>query len=361
MQLGDLASLEDRFLEGLDKARSHWITWRRRRAMPKAKQAQVLEAMSRPLSVGKPMVEVAHFFAEHGSSVQRELGQSIKEAKQSGAPASEAFALWLDPVSASALRSAETGGARTLARAMGLLADEMLRETAGLSSVVKKWLHPGVYVLITSILIVVMAVKVAPLIASIQSGDSDEIAMLLSMANFYTGAFWLCLLALMAIALCIVYYLRNGIGDFRDQLDRTGITAGYRRKLGASLLRSFALLKQIGVPAHRIFKSLSQSGSRYYRWHLHRMRDRLSEGQAQDVFALDTGLFDSEQMALITLYASGSSREELSEALMKAADDIAKRSVEKLKIIGVVVAGLLWAWLVYNLIVLISFLFSTQA
>jgi len=179
------------------------------------------------------------------------------------------------------------------------------------------------------------------------------------MAEFYTGTFWLWLLALAAVVFGIAYYLRNGIGDFRDRLDKTGITSGYRRKLGASLLRSFALLKQIGVPAHRILKTLSQTGSRYYRWHLHRMRDRLSEGQAQDVFALDTGLFDAEQMALIKLYASGGSRDELSGALMKAADDIAKRSVEKLKIIGIIGAGFLWVWMFYNVMGLITFLFST--
>ena len=351
--------IEDRILDEIDRAKAVFSKVRCRILLPKAKQAKLLKAMARPLNSGRPIVEVAEFLSQNGVGPQKEIGTQILKNKEGGTVASDVLAKWLDPVYSAALKSAEKGGGKTFARAMSLVANDLEQESAGFGTLLQKALHPGAYVVLTIVIISVINQTVVPNVIAISQGAAGpELQGFIELAGFYAGSFWFVIFLTIALVGGLNYFLKNNISEFRQTLDEWGITSGYRIRVATSVLRSFTLLKMVGASASYILKSLSDTGTRYFRWHIHQMRERLPEGQERDVYALDTGLFDAEQMALIKLYAAGGTTDQIAPALMDAADDLQERTNERLAKIANILVIALWLWVLYNIMILAMFLLT---
>ncbi|WP_020208911.1 type II secretion system F family protein [Gilvimarinus chinensis] len=348
-EFGNLNSLSDSFNDSLQGLKRSF-------RFSRAKQADFLRAFAGPMSVGKQPIEICEHILKHGSTVQKEVATLILASLEEGGGIASAMEGWIDPVSLSALKATEEAGSDVFVRALERIAESLEVSSQGRAKIIKLAIYPAIILIAT---IAIMIYPVGPVIESLKlmiHGKSDPtLDSMTSLIKFYVH--WLWLVALIGIGLIIGYrwYMANSISSFRRRIDQIAIFSGYRLSIASKFISTFALLKEFGMPASRIFNILKDSGNNYQRYHATLSQFNLGEGAISEVDAMDTGLLDDSQIATLHLYASADD-DQLIAAMNKAADVVGKSISKRSTYAAYLVALLIGGWAFYNVIMIVSVL-----
>ena len=112
--------------------------------------------------------------------------------------------------------------------------------------------------------------------------------------EFMIQYWWLLLLSLCAVGAFISYQLANSIGDIRTRMDDLPIYKQYRLQQGAVFLKNLGLLLQNGTSLNESINEIEKGSTRYMKYHLRRMRQKLATGDGNEGDVLNTGLLQAE-------------------------------------------------------------------
>lgn len=350
--------------------RYHSLNWyeqtKRRFQFNKKKQAELLLAFAKPMSVGRTTYAICSHIELYGEPKQKIIVNEIRRNLQSGDLISKAFIGWYDPMTVAALSAAEKGGDKSFLMAMNHIAKQLAAEEKTGSSSFLKLLYPGLYWLVSTIIIIGLNAFFIPMITSISNGaTSPAIEDFSSVATFYT--YWLgpILVCMFVGFILIKKMLQDYVGPYRDQIDTFTILkwqpfAGYRLKVGAYIVSTFSLLKRFGLSAFDILRILGATGSKYQRFHVENMIQSLKYGNDSDIDALNTGLLESQYISLLKLYTAGNDSHAV-EALASAADDINERCIKRIQTTGNIIFYAFWGAVLFNLIKVASLMLGMNS
>lgn len=339
-------------------------TVRRRLAFNRKQQADLLAALSKPMRVGRPPLLIARHLVKFGTAPQRRIAQDMITNLRSGKGVVAALEGWYDEVTLSALRAAEKGGPKTLLQALMYLSENMTKFRSEKVAIFGKWLPPGIYIVITINIMMILEGALIPALSAI--GGEDKAAFFVAVMKFYKYQLPFIMIALVGAIIYARWWLANHIGPFRDTFDHIRLFSGYRLSIGVNVVSTFALLSRFDMKPFHIVRLLEETGSPYQQSHVFNMKEALRGARSDDrigsskgiVNALDVGLLDDEYLSLLKLYAEADD-EYAVEALEDAARDIQSQVLMRLKVFGVAGTLFLWVWLVFNLITIVLLLLGS--
>lgn len=335
-----------------------YATLRRRLAFNRKQQADFLRALSKPLRVGRPPLQVARHLVKFGTEPQKRIARDMITSLSSGRGVVAALEGWYDEVTLSALRAAEKGGPKTLLQALGYLSENMTKSSNAKAAIFGKWAYPGFFVGLTIMMMVFLEGLLVPVLSV---GDvPDNVNRFIAVMKFYKHQLPFLMAGLTGLFIYSRWWLANHVGPIRDTFDHIKIFSGYRLSVGVNVVSTFALLSRFDMKPFHIVRLLEETGSPYQQSHVFNMKEALRGGRGDDgdgsskgiVNALDVGLLDDEYLSLLKLFAEADDKYAV-EALEEAANDIQERVLVRLKRFGAVVTTLLWIWIVFNVITIV--------
>ncbi|WP_049722401.1 type II secretion system F family protein [Gilvimarinus polysaccharolyticus] len=343
--------------DALTQQASDWTTMMSRKwKFGKSKQAEFLRTLAGPMSVGKKPIQICEHIRKHGTAAQKTLAVLILDSLREGGGICNALDGWIDSVSLSALKATEEAGSDIFVRALERIADSLEVASQGRTKILKLAIYPAMILVAT---ISIMIYPVGPVVESLKlmiHGKSDPaLDQMTTLIAFYTHWLWLTVMLGVLMIVSYRWYMANSISSFRHSVDKIPLFSGYRLSIASKFISTFALLKEFGMPAQRIFDILGSTGNTYQRYHSTLAQINLGEGAMSEVDAMDTGLLDDAQIATLHLYAS-SDDDHLIAAMNKAADVIGESTSKRSTYAAYLVALLIGGWAFFNVIMIVSVL-----
>lgn len=349
-----------------DVALQSIISAYRRFTFNKEKQAELLNLFAELMKSGRMPYDIADHLVKYGANQEKLIAIDIKTMLQNGDSIVSALEGWFDPMNIAALRAAEDGGQEGFCLAMQIISRELKKEKEASSVSIAKLAMPFMYSIISFAMVFFMQTKFVPIYKEISNGNlPPPIQKLDSYAGFLMDYGVIVLVAVVGLFIYFKYLEKNLIGDFRDKIEVFKIGpwnpfGGYRLKVAAHIVASFALLKRFNFSAYAIYQVLINEGSVYQRYHVNIMRMQLPEGNENEIDSMDSGLLEQQYISLLKLYM-GTDNSNIVDKLNAAAADIRKRCATRLKVNADIIYYILWAIIVNNLTIAVGVFMATNS
>lgn len=332
----------------------------------KNRQSEFLHQFASLMAVGRMPYDIADHIVKFGQKTEQEIASNIKFQLQNGLLISDALAGWIDPMKLAALKAAEEGGQEGFVIALKIISTNLIQETDTAKTSKAKILMPFVYTLMSFALVIGINFKFLPIFKGISQGPLPKpIQDIERYSGFLVGWGWLLLLAAVIGIFLFKYLEKNLVGDHRDRLEVIKIGSwnpfgGFRMKVGAHIIESFALLKRFNFSAYSIYRILIREGSAYQKHHVQIMTNQLPEGNESEIDSLDSGLLEPQYISLLKLY-TGAENMNIVDQLNSAARDIKRRCEKRIQVNTDIIYYILWMTTLYNLTAIVNVFMATSS
>lgn len=257
---------------------------------------QLLEDFHVRFEFGDDPQTVAEEFIEHGSSLEKEIGNSINEALSNGSPFSEALNGWIPKIALESIRVGESSG--NLAKGCEN-AISTLRSTS--ESILKFAFEIGkplLFVLMGIAICSATAVNLMPTLAGqTELNQWPYISRVAYDFGINVTTYWQVYLLITGMIFIGMYFLlTDWVGDTRKAVNSAPLFRQYNLVISIRLLTSIAQLRSIGVSLDESIDILinSEGIDKFTTYHLNEMKMKIQKSQSDGLIGnlLDTGLLE---------------------------------------------------------------------
>lgn len=268
--------------------------WRQTVSFNSQAQIVLLEDLISQIDSGVPTLDAFTLFSGNYKGDTKKVCQSVIRALNEGNLMVDGLKGWFPEEIVLSIRVGEQQG--LLVPTLRNVIDYLQANTGGLRLFISK----TTYSMLLTVMAFVMAMNVndgfysvVKQIKPMEEWPSDAVTIY-GFWQFMIQYWWLLLLSLCAVGAFISYQLANSIGDIRTRMDDLPIYKQYRLQQGAVFLKNLGLLLQNGTSLNESINEIEKGSTRYMRYHLRRMRQKLATGDGNEGDVLNTGLLQAE-------------------------------------------------------------------
>ena len=268
--------------------------WRQTVSFNSQAQIILLEDLISQIDSGVPTLDAFTLFSGNYQGDTKKVCQSVIRALNEGGLMVDGFKGWFPTEIIISIRVGEQQG--LIVPTLRNVVDYLQANSGGL----RLFLSKTPYSLMLMMMAFVMAINindgfysVVKEIKPMEEWPSEVVTIYLFWQRLIQY-WWLLLLSVCAVGAFISYQLANSIGDIRTSMDDLPIYKQYRLQQGAVFLKNLGFLLQNGTSLNESITEIEKGSTRYMRYHLRRMRQKLATGDGNEGDVLDTGLLQTE-------------------------------------------------------------------
>lgn len=290
------------------------------------KQRRFLVTFQRLLSTLQP-VKAIYLMREVATGVELEVLNDINNSLQSGGKISDGCDKWFSSFVVQGLALGEQNN--SLKEAVAAAIENMAFSGTSLFSTFVRILYPVVLTFSGMGLISYLGSSLLPLLLNKLSKLKEvpfEMTLFKSIAFFYDNILLYVFMFLFVSFMGLYFYLKNGVGERRSNLDQYFPFYEYRQIKSILFMRMFAMLKKYKMSDLAILSSLAKNEKDLYMLsHINKMIKGIQSGHSMGV-AIDTGLINRAD--ILTLKVLTESQEGM---FVEAMEGTIKGAVEAIK------------------------------
>ncbi len=199
---------------------------------------------------------------------------------------------WFPQYAVELVRIGEQGG--TLVHNIRVAAEALGQQSEALGTLVSALTYPLVVLMVTCGIIIYFNSKggILEQFAQLKSPDKwiGSGRDLYALAVFLTNAWWILIIALIALIIGINIFLKTYIGPGRAVVDDIPVLNLYKRLTAAQFMQTLGVLVLNGVVFKQALGLIANQASVYLKFHIRLMERRLSKGEGNVADVLATGL-----------------------------------------------------------------------
>jgi len=277
---------------------------------------------------------------------EKEMLKGILEKLKDGRPISEGMEGWFPDNVVQGLKLGEKAGAFEKSIESSIVAMKDKKE--GVMLEFRSLLYPALVMSVGIVGVAYLAdALIAPSIGKVKNPEMlpSEFHFALGVSTFVNNYMVLVLTTLLGIVVGCGVYITRTFSDFRLSLDRWPLVMEYRLAKAVQMLENFVVLKRFDIADVKAIEMLAgEVKSPYLRGHLKRMKAGYQRGK-QPAQAMDTGLFESKNIATMKILADSAELVDALErslvALRKMLKDRVKKKVKLLSLAFFAVGGIM--------------------
>jgi len=263
--------------------------------------SRFLSDLSHLLEQGLSLKEALQVIQHLPEKSSRDFATLTQRGLTEGQTLAETLKPWLKPSIIGLIRAGESS--QRLAHALELASKANQAERQLLSACLQRLTYPLLVFILSLVLLVIINHHVLiPFLAFTPLTDWPSAAL-----QIYQSATWLrhygliSVTSLILMTLTFFYALGHWRHPYRRIIDTWPLWQLYRQAQAAHFLNRLSLLCAQGITLKEALTILSMDANPYLAWHLYYMQQALASGKQQLAEVLNTGLFDHEALARLSI------------------------------------------------------------